>query len=82
MTTPLTEEETRLFSLIHGFTQDHDSSDLALLRTQLDGQDVAVISEINYPGDDEDDGDVFIVPLAVLVTPALLKKLVPPEEEE
>lgn len=68
----LTEEETEVFEAI----RDEKYDNFALVRSHLDGEDVAVIATVN--GDDD---DVIITPLAVLVTDKIMDRLVDPSRE-
>lgn len=70
MPRPLTEEERETFRYI---TADSCSPGIALVQTQFDGEETAVIACIT-----EDNGEYQIEPLAVLVTDAIMARLTDP----
>lgn len=72
MTTALTDGESEIFDAIQ------NASNMLLIRTRMDGEEVAVIAAHNQ---DEETGEIIITPLAVLVTDKIMAKLEDPTNE-
>ncbi len=66
----LTDAETKVFDAI----RNPEYGNFALVRSRLNGEDVAVIAAVN----DAEDGGVLISPVAVLVTDKIMGKLADP----
>lgn len=67
----LTKAEREFFAILQ-----HNAPKLALVRTELDGKPASAIAFVFPPGDD---GQVQIVPAAVLVDKAMFKRLKDPQ---
>lgn len=72
MARALTETEKERFAAIQ------EAGNIALVQTQFDGKDTAVIAAINQ----EDDGGYFVTPLAVLLTDEMFTRLTDPTTDD
>lgn len=75
----LTEAEINLFDALGAvMSGEYANARPAVVNTELDGRDVAVVVAVGQ----EDDGSYLLTPLAVLVDDDLRERLTPPAESD
>lgn len=75
----ITKQDVEMLDFIR-----NPSSDIALVSSEIDGEDVTIIASIEQDSENNGDGEYSITPLAILILPEnekLFEKLKDPTEE-